>query len=86
MTGGVRAPFIGETVHYVSHGTPVRPDGSQVFPARCRAAIVTEVGRDERGVWASLCVLNPTGQFFQEGLHPDLDHPHAAGTWHPVHA
>ncbi|MEV8439170.1 hypothetical protein AB0425_17485 [Actinosynnema sp. NPDC051121] len=37
-------PALGATVHYVSHGTPHRPDGSQAFESVCRAATVTEVG------------------------------------------
>jgi hypothetical protein len=61
-------PSVGRTVHYVAYGTP----GGE-FPAGvCRAAIVTEVGvgvpvqgtepdPDER---IGVCVLNPTGQFF----------------------
>lgn len=56
-------PSVGRIVHYVSHGTPVRPDGTQAFPAKCRAAIVTEVSDNPDGP-IGLCVLNPTGQFF----------------------
>lgn len=37
-------PTVGQIVHYVSHGTPIRPDGSQAFPSVCRAALVAEVG------------------------------------------
>jgi len=37
-------PTPGRVVHYVSHGTPIRPDGSQAYTQRCRAATVTEVG------------------------------------------
>lgn len=40
----VQKPSVGRIVHYVSHGTPVREDGTQAFPSVCRAAIVTEVG------------------------------------------
>lgn len=82
-------PSVGRIVHYVSHGTPVRPNGSQAFPAECRAAIVTEVGE----VWVpegeavpdgtpvSLCVLNPAGMFFNQGvLHSELENQ--GGTWH----
>lgn len=54
-------PSIGRVVHYVSHGTPVRADGSQAFTAQCRAAIITEVG--ENGV-IGLAAINPTGFFF----------------------
>ena len=37
-------PSVGRCVHYVSHGTPVRPDGSQAYTQQCRAATVTAVG------------------------------------------
>lgn len=37
-------PSIGHIVHYVSHGTPVREDGTQAFTKQCRAALITEVG------------------------------------------
>lgn len=86
---------VGRVVHYVSHGTPPQPDGTQAFGKECRAAIVTEVALD--GETAGLCVLNPTGQFFNRGVEPHLhgeipaaggttnlceglDHP--GGTWH----
>ncbi|MGM9380353.1 hypothetical protein [Streptomyces antibioticus] len=62
-------PSVGRVVHYVSHGTPVREDGSQAFPPKCRAAVVTEVD-DAEPYRVGLAVLNPTGQFF---------HPLAAG-------
>ena len=81
--------MVGEIVHYVSHGTPMRSDGTRAFHPACRAAVVTEVQGDQ---WAtaldkiSLCVLNPTGLFFQEGLSSDLSEPYGPGTWHPVHA
>lgn len=54
------APTIGRIVHYVSHGSPVRADGTQAYTSQCRAAVVTEVDGDTVG----LCVLNPTGFFF----------------------
>jgi hypothetical protein len=70
-------PTVGRIVHYVSHGSPVRADGSQAYYAQCRAAIVTETPLE--GV--SLCVLNPTGQFFLTGVDQDEEH-HAGGSWH----
>lgn len=75
-------PTVGRIVHYVSHGTPVRADGSQVYSSECRAAIITEVS-DETGFGrvVGLCVLNPTGQFFNRGVEQDEPH-HAGGTWH----
>ena len=57
-----RFPVVGEVVHYVSVGSPVREDGSQLYPSVCRAALVTETYdfSSELG----LMVVNPTGQFF----------------------
>jgi hypothetical protein len=92
-------PFVGRIVHYVSHGTPVRADGSQEFESQCRAAIVTEVYWQHTydGVGnkvgpavpdlhaVGLCVLNPTGQFFRQGVvFDDDDDPaqRAGGSWH----
>lgn len=40
----VPLPGIGDRVHYVAHGTPIRPDGTQAYASVCRAAIVTQVG------------------------------------------
>ncbi|MCX4986926.1 hypothetical protein [Streptomyces sp. NBC_00572] len=76
---------VGRTVHYVSHGTPVRSDGSQAFPPACRAAIVTEVDQDDPGR-VGLVVLNPTGQFFHPLAAGGSVHADAAGmlagSWH----
>ena len=63
-------PSIGRVVHYVSFGTPPRPDGSQAFTSQCRAAIVTEVTDDPQQS-VGLCVLNPTGQFFNQAIPHD---------------
>lgn len=73
-------PSVGRVVHYVSHGSPVRADGTQAYASLCRAAIVTEVhGGDDQVV--GLCVLNPTGQFFDRSVeHDEDDKP--GGTWH----
>lgn len=54
------APRVGDTVHYVSYGTP----GGE-YPSTCRAAIVTEVGAD---LVLGLAVLNPEGFFFNRGV------------------
>lgn len=58
-------PSVGRTVHYVAYGTP----GGE-FPAGVDA-LVGEVG---------LCVLNPTGQFFNRGV--PYDEGKKPGTWH----
>ncbi|MEU3162912.1 hypothetical protein [Streptosporangium sp. NPDC006930] len=69
-------PSVGRIVHYVSHGTPPRPDGTQAFTSQCRAAIVTAVqgqlvnpaDGENTDTWiADLAVINPTGLFFHEG-------------------
>ncbi|HZN76040.1 MAG TPA: hypothetical protein VFC00_30785 [Micromonosporaceae bacterium] len=87
-------PSIGRIVHYVSYGTP----GGE-YPKACRAAIVTGLGEplpypvhgegiDDLGPdgaqLADLCVLNPTGQFFNVGVPQDERpvHERSGGTWH----
>lgn len=73
---------VGDRVVYMSHGSPVLSDGTQKYKPEPRAAIVTAVpewpGLAPRRL--SLCVLNPTGMFF------DLDVPYSGGreggTWH----
>ena len=72
-----RIPTVGRIAHYVSYGSPIRPDGTQKFASECRAAVVTAV-HDEETV--TLCVLNPTGIFF----HPCVldDTGQLGGTWH----
>lgn len=81
-------PSVGRIVHYVSYGTP----GGE-YTSQCRAAIVTEVDGTEYAVVGSggdpidldpppvsLCVLNPSGMFFNEAVQ-DEDSK-AGGTWH----
>jgi hypothetical protein len=50
-------PSIGRIVHYQSYGTP----GGEYLPEP-RAAVITTVGRNGSSV--GLCILNPTGMFF----------------------
>lgn len=73
-----QAPSIGRVVHYVSHGFPVREDGTQAFHSLCRAAIVTETNTSDT---VGLAVLNPTGVFFDRTVVHD-EAAHAGGTWH----
>lgn len=91
LRGRMDRPSVGRIVHYVAYGTP----GGE-FPARvCRAAVITEVGSDDHydgpmvsredrkgGVvmLVGLCVLNPTGQYFNRGVpYSEEKRP---GTWH----
>lgn len=76
---------VGTIVHYVSHGTPLRADGTRAYEPCCRAAIVTQVsGR----IVVGLAVLNPTGFFFHEAVGYVDRHAEARpvdGTWHETH-
>lgn len=74
-----QSPSVGRIVHYVSHGTPLREDGTQRYTPQCRAAIVTAPPTDDIGT-AALCVLNPTGLFFN--FAPRDEDAHEGGTWH----
>jgi len=64
---------IGRIVHYVSYGTP-----NGEYEPEHRAAIVTEVSEDPGVV--GLCVLNPTGMFFNR--YVAYDESCAGGSWH----
>lgn len=70
-------PSVGRVAHYVSYGTP----GGE-YVSECRAAIITEAVTSEVGVdWpVSLCVLNPTGLFFNTDVA--YSEERKGGTWH----
>lgn len=72
-------PSVGRVVHYSSHGTPVREDGSQAYESQCRAAVVTEVN-DDPARSVGLAVLNPTGMFFPSAI--PYDESGSGGSWH----
>lgn len=87
-------PSVGRVVHYVSFGTP----GGE-FGKKCRAAIVTGDGDllpypkpgngpddldEDSAQLVDICVLNPTGLFFNTGV-PQDERPayeRSGGTWH----
>jgi hypothetical protein len=70
-------PSVGEAVHYVSYGSA---DGR--YESTCRAAIVTETHATYDDPSArGLCVLNPTGVFFDRNCAQSED-DHRGGTWH----
>jgi hypothetical protein len=79
-------PSIGRIVHYVSYGTP----GGE-YRSECRAAVVTEVepgravnpatGQETDMHLVGLCVLNPTGLFFNRGC-VQMEQGRDGGTWH----
>ena len=76
-------PSVGRIVHYVSYGTP----GGE-YTSRCRAAIVAGIpengppalGPDGPATVVELCVLNPTGLFFN--TCPQDEDGKTGGTWH----
>lgn len=53
-------PTVGRIVHYQSYGTP----GGE-YQSEARAAIITAVRSDEA---VDLCILNPTGMFFNQNV------------------
>lgn len=75
-------PSVGRTVHYQSHGSP--NDQHKSAP---RAAIITACpsstgplpGDPEGMIRVDLCVLNPTGMYFDQGT-PFSETP-KAGHW-----
>lgn len=85
-TRAAAQPSVGRIVHYISHGTPIKPDGTQAYTSVPRAAIITAVHDQdpvpEHGVpYVDLCVLNPTGLFFNTGCKYDDSDTPAGGTW-----
>lgn len=76
----MQKPSIGRIVHYVSYGTP----GGE-YQSECRAAIVAGIPDQSDLSILQLCVLNPTGIFFNECAHDegdDHDGGRWGGTWH----
>lgn len=73
-------PSVGRIVHYVSYGTPGGEYGQE-----CRAAVVTAVGDqaaiDGEMMDVDLCVLNPTGLFFNRDVSFS-DDSRVGGSWH----
>lgn len=73
-------PSVGRVVHYHSYGTP----GGEFLP-EARAAIITAVYpeppelADPELLHVGLCVLNPTGMFFNQ-LVPFSEEP-KPGHW-----
>lgn len=88
-------PTVGRTVHYVSYGTPGGEYGKECRAAIVTAVddgTATLVDLDTSGQvtreqvqrgpeTVSLCVLNPTGLFFNQGVKHDQE-GHVGGSWH----
>jgi hypothetical protein len=71
----VTGPTINRFVHYVSYGSK---DGR--YASKCRAAIVTETHLDQDPPTIGICVINPTGIFFDRYVRESDEH--TGGTWH----
>jgi hypothetical protein len=69
-------PSVGRIVHYQSFGTP----GGEYLPAP-RAAVVTQVNGEAGSV--GLCILNPTGQFFNQSVPYSAEPKPGHWNWPP---
>lgn len=76
----MRTPSIGRIVHYQSYGTP----GGEYLPEP-RAAIITAVGGPEHtgADYVDLCVINPTGLFFNRGVRYAEEPTPGCWNWPP---
>lgn len=79
-----QTPSVCRMVHYVAYGTP----GGESPAGAHRAAVITEVDpiEEHRSLKdpvppVGLCILNPTGLFFNRHIPYDGE-THAPGTWH----
>lgn len=76
--GNTQPPSIGRIVHYQAHGSPNGQHKS--VP---RAAVITGLIDNPGGTLnleaVDLCVLNPSGMFFNQACQFDADG--APGTW-----
>lgn len=89
-------PSVGRVVHYVAYGTPGGefPAGicraaviTEVYMQDRRSrdqvspdGVVIDVDEHGQCTTVGLCVLNPTGQFFNRGVRYDAEKK--PGTWH----
>lgn len=77
----IQRPSVARIVHYVAYGTP----GGEFKAGAHRAAIITDVpyphadGAD--AMRAHICVLNPTGFFFNQSIPYDAT-GQTPGSWH----
>jgi hypothetical protein len=70
----VSTPSVGRVVHYVAYGTP----GGEFPTGVCRAAVITDASPLTTAI--SVCVLNPSGLFFNRAI--PFDPAKTPGTWH----
>lgn len=67
-------PSVGRVVHYQSYGTP----GGE-YQSKPIAAVITTV--DDDGETVGLCVMNPTGLFFNTKISHAIDDVPSPGFW-----
>lgn len=72
----MQQPSVGRVVHYQAYGTP----GGE-YKSVPRAAIITDVTSNPEVV--SLCVLNPTGMFFNTAVPYSGDGEPGCWSWPP---
>jgi hypothetical protein len=70
-------PTVGRIVHYQAYGTP----GGE-YKSVPRAAVVTQVNGDEMNS-VGLCILNPTGQFFNQSVAYSEEPKPGCWNWPP---
>jgi len=66
-------PSVGRVVHYISYGTP-----NGEYKPEHRAATIVRVGADDEDQEVGLCIMNPTGLFFNERVKKG----DREGQWH----
>ena len=71
----LQRPSIGRIVHYIAYGTP-----NGEYKPEHRAAIITAVVDADRNQ-VCLCVINPTGLFFNLNVSYD-ESRQVSGSWH----
>lgn len=71
----MQKPTVGRIVHYQSYGTP-----NGEFKPLPRAAVVTAVHLDGE---VDLCVLNPTGMFFNQEVQYSEEPKPGHWNWPP---
>ena len=66
---------VGRIVHYEALGSA---DGR--FPVgECRAAVVTAINEDGS---LAMCILNPTGMYFNQSVNQNAMEKKQGGVWH----
>ena len=69
-------PTVGRIVHYQSFGTP-----KGEYKSKPIAAVVTQVNDDNGSV--GLCILNPTGMFFNTSVQYSEEPAPGHWSWPP---